>query len=79
MDTTEQLSVAHRRYYSVTERNEALTHAPMWMNLESNMPRQKSQTNVTYHMIQRRKSTETEQRLVAARASEEERKGGETA
>ena len=49
----------------------------MWMNLESNMPRQKSQTNVTYHMIHRR--TETEQRLVAARASEEERKGGETA
>ena len=47
----------------------------MWMNLESNMPRQKSQTNVTYRMIHRPKSTEAEQRLVAARASEEERNG----
>ena len=38
-------------YYSAMKRNEALTRATMWMNLENIMLHEKSQTQkVTYYM-----------------------------
>ena len=39
-------------YYSAMKRNEALTQATMWMNLENMMLSERSQTQkATYHMI----------------------------
>ena len=42
----------YTRYYSALKRNEVLTHAATWMNLENNMLSERSQTQkATYCML----------------------------
>lgn len=70
-------------YYSVKKRNEILIYTTMWMNLESIMLNERSQTHIEkshiqfylYEMFRIGQSIEIENRLGLARVWERERNG----